>query len=146
MLRIPEEVLERAFEHLRSCGEGQAECVVYLTGPVDHAGLVDGVTHPPHTAGPGWYQLDSAALGSLWVDLADSERSIRLQIHTHPGAAYHSSLDDTLAIVHTPGFYSLVVPRYAQGDVGLDGAFLAMRRKDGAWTAVSIADHLEVFS
>jgi hypothetical protein len=142
--RLAEGVLEHTFEHLRRCGAGTRECVVYLTGPVDHPDVVDGVVHPRHTASAAGYDLDSVAIAELWRDLTVASRSIRVQVHTHPGSAYHSSRDDSLAIVHTPGFLSLVIPRFAEGTVGFEGAFLAARDDEGRWVEVPLADHLEV--
>jgi proteasome lid subunit RPN8/RPN11 len=143
MRRVKKEVLEQAFEHLRRCGAGRRECVVYWTGPVDRPDLVDGVVHPRHTAGPGGYDLDSNAIAELWRDLLSEGRSVRVQVHTHPGAAYHSSRDDTLALVHTPGFLSLVIPHFALGDVGLAGGFLAERTLSGEWVGVPLDEKLE---
>lgn len=144
MKRLRKEVLEQGFEHLRSCGAGRAECVVYLTGPVGEPAVIDGVVHPRHTAGPGGYDLDSTAIAELWRDLVATGRSVRVQVHTHPGPAYHSRRDDALALVHTPGFLSLVIPNFALGAVGFDGAFLARRTHDGCWVGVSPADFLAI--
>lgn len=144
MKRLTHGVLEDAFEHLRRCGDGARECVVYLTGPAGQPTLVDGVVHPHHTSSSAGYDLDSAAIADLWRDLTAARRSIRVQVHTHPGPAYHSSRDDALAIVHTPGFLSLVIPRFASGPIGLDDAFLAARDVDGHWIEVPIQEHLEV--
>ena len=143
MKRLTQGVLEHAFEHLRRCGDGARECVVYLTGPVGQPTLVDGVVHPHHRSSSVGYDLDSAAIADLWRDLTAARRSIRVQVHTHPGPAYHSSRDDALAIVHTPGFLSLVIPRFARGPIGLDDAFLAARDEDGRWTEVPIQRHLD---
>jgi hypothetical protein len=144
MMQLAKGVLDHAFEHLRVCGAGRAECVVYLTGPVDAPALIDSVVHPRHSASAAGYDLDSAAIADLWRDLVGSGRSIRMQVHTHPGAAYHSSRDDVLALVHTPGFLSLVIPNFALGAVGLDGAFLARRSDEGDWIALPAADYLAV--
>jgi hypothetical protein len=144
MMQVKEEVLERTFEHLRHCGRGRAECVVYLTGPVDTPTLVDDVVHPMHTASVAGYDLDSSAIAELWCDLTGSRRSIRIQVHTHPGAAYHSSRDDSLALVHTQGFLSLVIPNFALGDIGFDGAFLAELDHQGRWSGVPINNRLEI--
>ena len=35
------------------------------------------------------------------------------QVHTHPGRAYHSEMDDRYAVVTSPGGLSLVVPDIA---------------------------------
>jgi len=144
MKRLAEGVLEQTFEHLRCCGGGMRECVVYLTGPVDEPDVVDGVVHPRHTASAVGYDLDSAAIAELWRDLTASKRSIRVQVHTHPGSAFHSSRDDALALVHTTGFLSLVIPRFAGGTVSLDGAFLAARNGHGRWVEVPVEENLEV--
>jgi len=48
------------------------------------------------------------------------------------------------AIIHTPGFLSLVIPDLALGDIGVDRAFLAERGHDGRWHEVSIAARLTV--
>lgn len=144
MKQLTNGVLEQAFEHLRHCGAGRRECVVYLTGPVDLPDVVDAVVHPRHTAGAAGYDLDSQAIAELWQELAANRRSIRAQVHTHPGAAFHSSRDDALALVHTPGFLSLVIPNFALGPIGFDGAFLAERSDDGRWIPAPLAERLQV--
>ncbi len=142
MMQLKREVLERAFEHLRRCGAGRTECVVYLTGPIDAPALVDGLVHPKHTAGAVGYDLASSAIAKLWRELVASRRSVRLQVHTHPSGAYHSSRDDAHALIHTPGFLSLVIPNFALRDVGFSGAFLAERTEDGGWIAVPVEERL----
>lgn len=144
MKRLSQEVLAQAFGHLRRCGGGRRECVVYLTGPLGDSELIDGVVHPRHTAGPGGYDVDSAAIGALWRELLATGRSIRVQVHTHPGRAYHSGRDDAIAIVRTPGFLSLVIPDFATREIGFSGAFLAERTSDGRWVESAIAERLAV--
>jgi len=144
MKQLKQEVLEQAFEHLRSCGSGRRECVVYLTSPVDTPEVIDGVVHPRHTAGHAGYDLDSQSIAELWRDLAAQARSIRVQVHTHPGAAFHSSRDDALALVHTPRFLSLVIPNFALGPVGFEGAYLAQRSDGGRWVSAPLAERIQV--
>lgn len=126
-------VLASSFEHLRRCGAGVRECVVVWIAPLTNPDHIDEVAHPRHTASAGSYDIDPTWIGELWLDLARRERTVRAQVHTHPGAAYHSSVDDRLALVHTPGYHSLVIPRFAQGPIGLDGSFLVRRARDGNW-------------
>jgi hypothetical protein len=61
---------------------------------------------------------------------------VRVQVHTHPGRAFHSPTDDDFPIVRTEGFLSLVIPRFAQGKVGLAEAFLTEVQSDGEWKQV----------
>jgi hypothetical protein len=137
-------VLERAFEHLRDCGKGRRECVVYLTGPAEDPRRIDWVIHPEHSASLGCYEVKGRALGELSATLLAERRSVRAQMHTHPGSAYHSSVDDTGALLGTPGYLSIVIPSFAAGPVGFDGAFLAELTGDGTWAAVSPSSRLEV--
>ncbi|HEX3511219.1 MAG TPA: hypothetical protein VHT27_08990 [Solirubrobacteraceae bacterium] len=144
MKRVAHGVLEQTFEHLRRCGEGRRECVVFLTGPLEIPDLIDQAVHPSHRASAGGYELASAGIADISTQLLAARRTVRAQVHTHPGVAYHSPHDDEFALVHTPGFLSLVIPRFALGPVGLDGAFLAERDRDGGWVAVPPDERLEL--
>ena len=53
------------------------------------------------------------------------------QVHTHPGAAFHSPTDDAWPIVHLEGFLSLVLPDFGLGPVGLARSYLAEMGCDG---------------
>jgi hypothetical protein len=144
MLTLEREVLGRSFEHLRQCGQGVDECMVLWVGPIDHDGYVDEVVVPRHTASATHIDVDPEWIGELWVDLAARKRTVRCQVHTHPNRAFHSSRDDSLALVHTPGYLSLVLPRFATGAVGLADSFLALREPDGAWKAIDPAAAIKV--
>src|SRR5690349_16048600 len=100
-----------ALTALQSCGQGEAECVVYWTGPIDRPGLVDACIQPPHIAGAGWYEVDSDWIVTLFLQLRKEERTIRAQIHTHPGRGVdHSRTDDEFVVASSPGFVSIVLP------------------------------------
>lgn len=144
MRQLRAEVLELAFEHFRRCGDGCRECVVYFTADLHNLSLIDGVVHPAHSAGAGGYDLSSAAIADLWRQLLDEHRTIQLQAHTHPGPSYHSARDDALALVNSTGALSLVIPNFALGPVGFEGAFLAHLDADGQWREASIAETLEL--
>jgi hypothetical protein len=142
--RLRKEVLEQAFGHLRQCGAGERECVVYVTGPIDCPDLIDGAIHPVHSASAVSYEVGAGAIAQLWTELLATRRSVRAQIHTHPGVAYHSTRDDSFALIGTPGYLSLVLPDFALGPVGLDGAFLAELDDAGGWSSVPVIERLEV--
>jgi hypothetical protein len=139
-------LLSETFAHLRSCGAGREECVVYWTGPLSAPGLVDEVLHPRHWAGRGGYGVDSTWLNRTFGELADCRREIRVQVHSHPREAFHSATDDEFPIVQTPGFLSLVIPDFAAGPVTLDRTYLASLDVSGTWcslqprTALAVAD------
>lgn len=114
MLAVRADLLPATFEALRQCGECCRECVVFWTGPANTPALVDDVVQPLHTSGCDWYEIDEAWLNSFYLDLRSDRRSLRAQIHTHPGAdTHHSPTDDDYPVAPHTGFISVVLPRFA---------------------------------
>lgn len=144
MITLAQEVFEDSFEHLRACGAGCRECVVVWAGPAHQPDLVDEVIHPRHTASAVAYDIDPQWVGELWLALADRGKTLRAQVHTHPGPAYHSGRDDTHGLVHTEGFVSIVIPRFAVGPVGIAGAFATTRTATGGWSEINVTDAISV--
>ena len=142
--RVPQVVLRETFAELRRCGVGERECQVLWTSPWVDPGTVATVVHPVHHAHGDGFELDGPWLTTFWRELTETRAGVRVQVHTHPGRAFHSTTDDAWPIVHTPGFLSLVIPRFALGDVGFTGAFLTELGSDGRWREVGLRDRLEV--
>lgn len=143
MIEVPASLLADTFAIFRGCGGAWRECVVYWLGPAGEPGIVDEVVHPRHTSGGGGYQIDDAWLTAFWFDIARRHKSVRVQVHTHPADAFHSSTDGHWALIHTRGFLSLVIPDYAMGPLGTDGAYLAERTAKG-WRRVPIMSRLRL--
>jgi len=102
------------------------------------------VIHPEHEAHAGGFVLNDRWLNDFWIALARDNLGIRIQVHTHPGEAFHSATDDAFPIIHTVGFLSLVIPDFALGPVGFKRAYLTEIGEDGCWREVSIQDRLVV--
>ena len=132
-MRLASGVIEESFATFRACGDGRRECVVFWSGPLDDPGLVDRVHHPLHAAGPGGYDVDGAWLTTFLPSLTADRRTVRVQVHTHPGSSFHSTRDDGMALLYVPGFMSLVIPNFARGRALLDGSYLARLDEDGEW-------------
>ncbi len=145
MIAVPAQLVADTFAIFRDCGGGRRECVAYWLGPADTPEEVDEVIHPIHTSMGGGYQIDDQWLTTFWFALARRRRSVRVQVHTHPREAFHSSTDDAWALIDTPGFLSLVIPQYGLGPVGLDRAYLAERTGRG-WHEVAVSTHLDILS
>lgn len=130
---VAQDLLGRTFEILRECGGAEFECVVYWTGPGHDASLIDDLHHPDHDSNEFGYSVDSEWLNQFFRDLYIQGRSARAQIHTHPGEAFHSITDDGHALVPAPGFMSIVIPNFAQGQIGLEGAAMYVLSDRGVW-------------
>ena len=132
-VEVGEGLLAQAFAAFGRCGRARRECVAYWTGPVGDPDRVDACLHPLHSASASHYEIDPRWLNETWRCLATERRQIRVQLHTHGHAAFHSNTDDLNPVVGTAGFLSLVIPGFASGEVGLEGAYLTELGADGRW-------------
>lgn len=144
MYKVSKALLTRTFASLRQCGGGRRECQALWVSPWAQPEVITAVVHPEHRSTAVSVDVDSHWLTRFWAKLAEEEAGIRIQIHTHPGAAFHSGIDDDWPIVQTPGFLSLVIPRFALGEIGFDGAYLAELDDSGGWQQVEVRSRIEV--
>ena len=143
VLRVPAAILISTFDVLRECGCARYECVLYWTGPVAAPEVVDGLDHPIHRRSFGGYEIETSWLTSYWFRLAREQRSIRAQVHTHPGSAFHSGTDDHWPVVSVPGFVSIVIPNFAAGPVYLRDSWVGLVDTDGCWAEVMAETAIE---
>lgn len=137
-LRLAAHIIRKSFRMLTECGRGKCECALYWTGPASED-VVDGVEHPVHQRSPFGYEIDDDWLTKFWKHLAASKRSIKAQVHTHPGRAFHSQTDDYWPIVSQAGFLSIVIPDFAAGEPSLDKAWVGCLQADGKWRRLTSA-------
>jgi len=71
------------------------------------------------------------------VALFENALSLIAQIHSHPGRAYHSEMDDTYPIVAKAGTLSLVVPDFAVAPFSLKACAVYRLSARGQWNALS---------
>jgi hypothetical protein len=142
-LAISEGLLREALAHLYACGRRSRECVCWLTGPLARPGALEQVLHPAHSASASSYEIEQAWLNDTFIALARAGHELRAQIHSHPGTAYHSSIDDAYPAVRSPGFVSIVVPNFATAR-NLSGAHASLLDEHGAWGKSPLAEALRV--
>lgn len=142
--RISQAQLRETFSELRRCGNGKRECQVLWLSPWGRPGVITEIVHPRHSASAVSFDLDERWLHDFWTDLSVRQMGVRAQVHTHPGSAFHSHVDDRWPIVQTVGFLSLVVPHFAQGVVGFDDAYVTAIDPDGRWVRVEVNDRIVV--
>ncbi len=136
LLALAPGVLQETFRTLQECGRGECECAVYWTGP-SPSNEVNGVAHPIHRRSPFGYEINDRWLTDFWKRLAASKHSVKAQVHTHPGEAFHSATDDNWPIVSQEGFLSIVIPNFATGEISLKDAWIGRLHGDGVWSRLA---------
>lgn len=139
---LQRDILRRTFEHFRECGEGCRECQALWLSSWANPAIITEVVHPEHEVHVGGFVLDDRWLNDFWLRLARDNLGICIQVHTHPGAAFHSPIDDAYPVIHTPGFLSLVIPNFALGPIGFERAYLTELQDNGGWRQVAIGDRI----
>lgn len=115
---VPRTVADEAQQHLREAGVAGYEAFALWVGTREDRTFSVRETLIPEQTGhrtPSgvWVDVEAEELHRINVWLFEHGMTLVAQLHSHPGAAYHSDLDDTLPIATTLGALSLVVPNYA---------------------------------
>lgn len=86
------------------------------------------------------------ALFRMNVWLHRNHLTLIAQLHSHPGAAYHSDTDDNLAVVTQVGALSIVVPDYARGPLALDAAAVYRLDASGRWKRLQTVETMALIT
>lgn len=135
-------MIEETFATFRSCGTGERECQLYWLSKLDDPTHLIEVSHPRHWASRYGLAIEDKWISHFWNDLADRRMSVRFQVHTHPGEAFHSETDDAFPLMVHAGFLSLVIPDFAMGPVGFGSAYLTEIQPDGTWREMAIRERI----
>ena len=110
---VPPSIVESTLAVLR---RRRTEAVCYWLGRLSEiVTIVCELWIPEHDADVVSYTVTPEEMLRLKQHLDEAGLAIVAQIHSHPGAAFHSATDDQNAASPWPGFISIVVPRF--GDV-----------------------------
>jgi hypothetical protein len=140
-VRIDQRFVDQTTNELRKYGKSGFEGLVLWIG--EHKGDSVEVTQvfvPPQTpikseAGVG-YLVSGDTLFELNKVLNATGLRLISQVHSHPGRAYHSEMDDRFAIITKEGFFSVVVPNFAEGNADIK-CWAIYQLRGGKWEEVS---------
>ncbi|MFC1589728.1 hypothetical protein ACFL3P_05620 [Pseudomonadota bacterium] len=139
---IPQSVIQGGHQFLRDVGATGREGLVLWIGQKD--GATFNVTELVIPEQRGIRSNDGVcvviegnALARLNVDLYKRQLQLIAQVHSHPGAAYHSPMDDEYAIATKLGCLSLVVPDFATRPFSLAECASYRLSTDGEWMELS---------
>jgi hypothetical protein len=113
---LPKHIWHQTLMSLSQYRPASSECLVYWGGVIGARKeyLITSLLRPNHTF-QGWrVQLNSSETKSLLRMLRMRDEKLLVQIHSHPGEAFHSPGDDDLATSFHKGFLSIVVPNFAK--------------------------------
>lgn len=140
---ISRDVVEASERVLREAGEaGHEAVVVWLGKPTGNgAAAIDRAYVPeqiPYRGSDGVsVRVPEHAITKLIAALEPDER-VLIRLHSHPGFAYHSDLDDLNMLVSHAGAISLVVPYFASSGIKLALCSANELQADGEWLELPV--------
>jgi hypothetical protein len=143
-LRVPRSVVATTWASLRRYGTQGLEGFVLWLGQVASAvASVEVALVPPQSSIKGedgvGYFVTSETLFQLNRELHRTGLRLLAQVHSHPTEAYHSTTDDTYAVVTTEGGFSIVVPDFAIDEPD-PTACAVYRLESGRWKELTISE------
>ncbi len=149
-LRIRASAVRETEEAIRSAGLDGYELFVVWSGTRDGDTFVVEEVHVPRQVsykldGGLCVRVDGPELHRLNVWLYEAQQVVGVQIHSHPGDAYHSETDDAYPIATMEGSLSIVLPCFGRDGFGSSDV-AAYRLARGGWLRVSasLSDLMEV--
>jgi hypothetical protein len=126
-VRVPSDVVRSVHSHLREAGAAGFEGVGFWAGAAEGTAFqVQAAVVPTQFGQRGEDGVSVIIKGDelfrMNVWLHKNRLTLVAQLHSHPGAAYHSSTDDDYAIMTRLGGLSIVVPNFARQPFSLDEA------------------------
>lgn len=142
--RVPQHVLDTSRALLAEIGaEGLESVVVWVGRRTGVHAEVERVLRPEQicfrTAEGVGVEIPPKAIGSLISALA-LEASVLVRLHTHPGSAYHSEVDDANMLVAHQGAISIVVPDFAVAPIQLTKCSVNELRHGEGWIELDPSD------
>lgn len=138
---VAECTLHETMKAIRSAGRDGYELFVLWSGTLNGDTFTVAEVHIPQQTsyklrGGLCVRVEGSELHRVNVWLYETRQVIGVQVHSHPGNAYHSETDDTYPIATIEGSLSIVLPHF--GRDGWESSGIAAYRlgKDG-WTETS---------
>lgn len=146
--RVSRQILAETASTLRARSRGAIESVALWQGQVVSRDVAE-VRHlvvPHQVAGPLHFNVPLDERLRLIDVVSDAGHIILAQIHTHPEDAFHSAVDDRLAIPQHVGGISIVVARFAvDWDGDLEKTSVNRHLGSGRWEELTVAAVRQLF-
>jgi hypothetical protein len=140
--RLDRDVLVETGELLQEAGQEELESVVVWVGRIvdDETAEVLSPLRPRQICfrtedGVG-VEVPPDAISEL-ISALPQGMFVLARVHSHPGAAYHSPVDDTNMLIAHQGAISIVVPNFAADPIALERCSVNELRHGEGWIELS---------
>ena len=110
---VPTAVLRETQQYIEEHGNREHECYVFWAGAIagDEA-YVSTCVYPQVESRHGGVKVPLEKMTEINLELRDRDQILLAQVHSHPGRARHSPVDEEKAVSFHEGFVSIVIPDF----------------------------------
>lgn len=94
-------------------------------------------TCPRQKTTPIGVEISLDQIQNINIMLSARREFLFAQVHSHPGQAFHSSIDDNYSVTFKPGFFSIVVPFFCEEHLKFPGCKIWEYKGFGKWRKLS---------
>lgn len=143
-LRVPMACVESVYHHLQAMGDRGVEGVALWAGQIRERTFdVQTTIIPAQMAGQAedglLYAVDGEELYRINQWLYQRKQTLVAQLHSHPGEAYHSEMDDRYPIIAVFGGISIVIPDFGFNAFSLDDWAVYRLSQEKVWEELSVS-------
>lgn len=110
---VPSWIITKTCKFLQKGGEKGKEALSLWVGrPENNFFNIKDVLFPEQISNRLFFHVSDKELDKINRELYKKNLSLIAQIHSHPRAAFHSSIDEKYPIMTTLGGFSIVIPSY----------------------------------
>jgi proteasome lid subunit RPN8/RPN11 len=144
-VRVPIACVESVYHHLQAMGDKGLEGVALWSGRIkDRTFEVQTTIIPAQMAGQLenglLYAVDGEELHRINHWLYQHKQTLVAQLHSHPGEAYHSEMDNRYPIIAVFGGVSIVIPDFGFNAFSLDDWAVYRLSPEKVWAELSPSD------
>ena len=115
---VPTAVLRETQRFIEEHGAERTEAYVFWAGAVaDGEAYITTCVYPTANARHGGVKVSLRKMTEINLELRDRDQLVLAQVHSHPGVARHSPVDEEKAVSFHEGFVSIVVPDFGETPV-----------------------------
>lgn len=115
---VPTAVLRETQRFIEAHGAEETEAYVFWAGAVaDGEAYVTTCVYPTANARHGGVKVPLRKMTEINLELRDRDQLVLAQVHSHPGVARHSPVDEEKAVSFHEGFVSIIVPDFGETPV-----------------------------
>lgn len=144
---IPTAVLRETQKYVEVHGANRKEAYMFWAGAVaDNEAYITTCVYPTANARHGGVKVPLEKMTEINLELRDRDQLVLAQVHSHPGVARHSPVDEEKAVSFHEGFVSIIVPDFGETPVyDLRDCGVYIYSADGGWRLLDDAEIEERF-